>query len=73
MGLLLNCDLLQFLSFLKENFEGRAVFGPQKVYHILHRWNSRWLYPDFATHLKNPVHRVDIDPMLMKVKTTQNK
>ena len=39
--------------------------------HILHRWNSRWLYPDFATHLKKLVHRVDIDPMLMKVKTTK--
>ena len=39
--------------------------------HILHRWNSRWLYPDFATHLKSLVHRVDIDPMLMKVNTTK--
>ena len=38
---------------------------------ILHRWNSRWLYPDFATHLKNLIHRVDIDPMLMKVNTTK--
>ena len=39
--------------------------------HILHRWNSRWLYPDFATHLKSLVHRVDIDPMLMKVNATK--
>ena len=39
--------------------------------HILHRWNFRWLDPDFATHLKNLVHRVDIDPMLMKVNTAK--
>ena len=39
--------------------------------HILHRWNSRWLYPDFDTHPKNLVHRDDIDPMLMKVNTTK--
>ena len=39
--------------------------------HILHRWNTRWLYPDFASHLKNFVDRVDIDPMLMKVNTTK--
>ena len=38
---------------------------------VLHRWNSRWLYPDFATDLKNLVQRVDIDPMLMKVNTTK--
>ena len=28
--------------------------------HILHRWNSWWLYPDFATHLKNLVHIIII-------------
>ena len=39
--------------------------------HILHRWNSRWLYPDFAKHLNNLVHRFDIDPMLMNVNTTK--
>ena len=39
--------------------------------HILHRWNFRWLDPDFATHLKNLVHRVDFDPMLMKVNTAK--
>ena len=39
--------------------------------YILNRWNSRWLYPDFATHLKNLVHRVDIDSMLMKMNTTK--
>ena len=36
--------------------------------HILHGWNSRKKYTDFATH---PVHRVDIDTMLMKVSTTK--
>ena len=41
--------------------------------HIILRWNSRWLYPDFATHLKNLVHRVDNDPMLMKVKDSKQK
>ena len=39
--------------------------------HILHRWNSSCLYPELATHLKNLVRRVDIDPMLMKVNTTK--
>ena len=39
--------------------------------HIIHRWNSRWLYPDFATHLKHLVHRFDIDSMLMKVNTNK--
>ena len=39
--------------------------------HTLHRWNFRWLYPNLATNPKNLVHRVDIDPMLMKVNTTE--
>ena len=39
--------------------------------HILHRWNSRWLYPVFATHLMNLFQRIDIDPMLMEVNTTK--
>ena len=41
--------------------------------HILLRWNSRWLFPDFATHLKNLVHIVDNDPMLMKVNATKQE
>ena len=41
--------------------------------HILLNWISRWLYPDFATHSMNLVHRVDNDPMLMKVNATKRK
>ena len=41
--------------------------------HILLRWNSRWLYPDFATYLKTFVHRAYIDPMRMKGNVTKQK
>ena len=41
--------------------------------HILLRWNSRWVYPDFATYLKTFVHRAYIDPMRMKGNATKQK
>ena len=41
--------------------------------HILRRWNDRWNYLDFDTHLKKLVPRVEMDPMLIHATTSKQQ
>ena len=41
--------------------------------HILRRWNDRWNYMDFDTHLKKLVPRVEMDPISFHATTSKEQ